>query len=135
MANTIKVKLGAKANIFSDPGTGIYITKGEVKELSMAQCRLPRFQKAFQGGHLVRAEVPDAAQAPVVPAESVLEKFRRLMDAGASDKKLEKAFSMESLKKAAAELDIEPEEGDTKADLIAAIKEEIFAALEEAAEA
>lgn len=134
MAKT-SVTLGPKAQVFSDPATGIYIKKGQVVELSVDQLRTSRIQKAFQGGHLVVADVANkvvaASQAINQPAELPLDKFKRLLESGATDKKLEKAFSLDNLKKVAQALDLEPEEGDTKETLIAAIKEELQAEPEE----
>lgn len=127
MENTYKVKLGDKANIFHDPVSKVTVKKGEVVEITMTQARCTKVQKAFQGGFLVKAtEEAETKKAFIEPKieETPLEKFKRLMDKGATNEKMAKAFKMDTLKSLAESLDIVPEDDDTKETLIEAIKEE-----------
>lgn len=131
MENTYKVKLGEGANIFHDPIAKVTVKKGEVVEITMSQARAPKVQKAFQGGFLVRATENSLKKDSFIEPqkeETPEEKFRRLVDKGATPEKLSKAFKLETLKSLAESLDIIPEENDTKETLIEAIKEELYPA-------
>lgn len=53
------VKLGNKAENFSDPITGFTIVKGEVKELNAAEVNSLKIKRALTGGHLAHASKDD----------------------------------------------------------------------------
>lgn len=51
----IYVKLGEKANSFSDPITGVNLAGKEVIQISQIQANSPKTRSALRGGHLLRA--------------------------------------------------------------------------------
>lgn len=132
MESTYKVKLGDKANIFHDPSSRVTVKKGEVVEITLSQARSKKIQAAFQGGFLVRVNEPASAPAaPAAPVESTIEKFHRLIEAGADEAKIAKSFKLDKLKEIAKEFDLEPEDDDTKETLVKAIFEEMGNTAEE----
>lgn len=120
------VTVGKKAHVFHDPVTGLTIAKGEVKELTSAQVNSKRIKSALNGGHLVYTqEVKPAIEKPSeLNPETLVKKFSALVEKGLTVDKLKDKFTLEELKAIAKENEIEPEENDTKEDLIKALLEE-----------
>lgn len=120
----IKVKLGTKASIFHDPSIGITLKEGEVAELTAKMTKSIRVQNALNGGHIVVVNgLPDAK--PAIDVEALKTKFIGLVEAGKEASKIAKAFNMEQMKALVRAYDIEPEETDTKDDLVSVLMEEL----------
>lgn len=120
---SIKIKrimLGENAQSFFDASTGIFIGKGETKELSVRQYTSPKIKRALTNGHLVivTGDIPDLEEDN---AEDLKAKFDTLMNQGMEVAKIAKAFTMKEIKAVASLCDIEPEDDDTVEDLVQAI--------------
>lgn len=125
MAN-IKVTLGERAYSFSDQATGIFLARGEVKELTPRQYSTKRIQRAISQGHL--RLVLEAVDKVKKYSEKDIEKLtKRLQTAhgkGQEPAKVAKAFSFEELKLVAEKLGFEVAEDDTVESLIKTIFED-----------
>ena len=112
--------LGENAESFFDASTGIFIGKGETKELSVRQYTSPKIKRAITNGHLVivTGDIPDLEEEN---AEDLKAKFDTLMNQGMDVAKIAKAFTMKEIKAVASLCDIEPEDDDTVEDLVQAI--------------
>lgn len=124
------IKLNPKANIFHDPGTGLTVLKGQVVEITETQARTGKIKAAISGGHLQYADKPKESDTKVdtvkeLDAEALLEKYQGLLANGVVNSKIEKAFKIDELKAIALELELELEEGETKATLVEAITTEL----------
>lgn len=131
---TFKVKLGSKAYTFHDSYTGITVCKGEIKELTAYQLNSKRVKSALASGHLVYSY--DEIKEPKTVEDTnriknLKSKFESMYKSGTDESKLEKSFNLSDLKLIAKEFDVIPDEGDTKADLVKAIIEEIDSDSEE----
>ncbi len=122
-----KVTLGNKAGIFHDQVTGLTICKGEVVEVNPKQASSNKFRSALQSGHIVRAisEQIKAEAEVEMTDEELMESFKDFLNKGTDVKKIAKNFKMEELKRLANTLEITPEDGDTKNDLVEAIASEL----------
>lgn len=120
----IKIKLGNKASIFHDPSIGITLKEGEVVEITPKMSKSLRVMNALNGGHIVVVNgLPDAK--PVIDVEALKAKFIGLVEAGKEPTKIAKAFNMEQMKALVRAYEIEPEDTDTKDDLVSVLMEEL----------
>lgn len=121
---TKKIMLGDAAQSFFDASTGIFIGKGDVKELSVRQYNSPKIKKALTNGHLVivMGDVPSQAEEN---AEDLKAKFDTLMNQGMEASKIAKAFTLPEIKEVAKQYDLEPDDDDTVDTLVEAIISEI----------
>lgn len=114
------IMLGENAQSFYDASTGIFIGRGETKELTVRQYTSPKIKKALTNGHLtiVTGSVPDIEEDK---AQDLKSKFDTLVNQGMEVDKIAKAFSLKEMKVVANQYDIEAEDGDTIDNLIEAI--------------
>ena len=114
------IMLGENAQSFYDASTGIFIGRGETKELTVRQYTSPKIKKALTNGHLVivTGSVPDIEEDK---AKDLKSKFDTLVNQGMEVDKIAKAFSLKEMKVVANQYDIEAEDGDTIDNLIDAI--------------
>ena len=114
------IMLGENAQSFYDASTGIFIGRGETKELTVRQYTSPKIKKALTNGHLtiVTGSVPDIEEDK---AQDLKSKFDTLVNQGMEVDKIAKAFSLKEMKVVANQYDIEAEDGDTIENLIEAI--------------
>lgn len=119
-ARTKIIMLGENAQSFYDASTGIFIGRGETKELTVRQYTSPKIKKALTNGHLtiVTGSVPDIEEEK---AQDLKSKFDTLVNQGMEVDKIAKAFSLKEMKVVANQYDIEAEDGDTIENLIEAI--------------
>ena len=121
---TKRIMLGENAQSFFDASTGIFIGKGETKELSVRQYTSPKIKKAITNGHLVvvTGSVPEIEDDK---SEDLKAKFDTLVNQGMEVNKISKAFSLKEMKVVAGQYDIEAEDGDTVDSLVEAILDQI----------
>ena len=121
------ITVGKRANIFHDPVSGITVCKGEIVEVSNRHLMSKRVKGAINAGHLIYVDkaAEEAKADEGVNTEALLQKFNSLSAKHDSDSaKIAKNFTLDELKELAKSLDIEPEDNDTKEDLVKAILEE-----------
>ena len=122
------VKLGPKASFFRCSSLDLSVAPGEVVGLNAKQMNHPTVRRALNGGHLVLTEKEKKEEAPKeLSAEELKEAFLEMREAGDTDKKIQKNFSLAELTAIAGLYDIEVEPEDKKADVFKAI----VAAIEE----
>ena len=121
---TKTIMLGENAQSFYDASTGIFIGRGETKELTVRQYTSPKIQKAITNGHLVvvTGSVPEIEDDK---SEDLKAKFDTLVNQGMEVNKISKAFSLKEMKVVAGQYDIEAEDGDTVDSLVEAILDQI----------
>lgn len=137
MAQMKYVKLNPKASIFYDQASGIKVVRNETVELTESQFKLKCIRNAMANGYLreVAKEVKEEVK-PVVAKdkeevkadneENLLKsKFLQLVSDGSTKEKIKEYFNLKELKDLAVSIDIIPEDGDTKMDLISAIWDEL----------
>lgn len=135
MANKRYVKLNPKASIFYDQASKIKVLRKDVVELTDKQYNLRVVKAALANGYLIEAKAEEVkvtnqkegSPAPKreVDLEAVRKKFDELREADEAPEKIKEQFNTEELKALAVSLEIEPEEGDTKLDLVNAILDEL----------
>lgn len=135
MASKRYVKLSPKASIFYDQGSKIKVLRKEVVELTDKQYNLRVIKAALANGYLIEAKAEEfkeplpkgdpSAPKKEVDLEAVRKKFEDLLEAEEAPEKIKEQFNTEELKALALSLEIEPEEGDTKLDLVNAILDEL----------
>ena len=135
MASKLYVKLSPKASIFYDQASKIKVLRKEVVELTDKQFNLRVIKAALANGYLIEAKAEEfkapgskeSSPAPKkgVDLEAVRKKFDELVEAEEAPEKIKEQFNTEELKALALSLEIEPEEGDTKLDLVNAILDEL----------
>lgn len=135
MASKLYVKLSPKASIFYDQASKIKVLRKEVVELTDKQFNLRVIKAALANGYLIEAKAeefkaPGSKESSPAPKkevylEAVRKKFDELMEAEEAPEKIKEQFNTEELKALAISLEIEPEEGDTKLDLVNAILDEL----------
>lgn len=135
MASKIYVKLSPKASIFYDQASKIKVLRKEVVELTDKQFNLRVIKAALANGYLIEAKAeefkaPSSKESSPAPKkevdlEAVRKKFDELVEAEEAPEKIKEQFNTEELKALAISLEIEPEEGDTKLDLVNAILDEL----------
>lgn len=135
MASKLYVKLSPKASIFYDQASKIKVLRKEVVELTDKQFNLRVIKAALANGYLIEAKAeefkaPSSKESSPAPKkevdlEAVKKKFKDLVEAEEAPEKIKEQFNTEELKALAISLEIEPEEGDTKLDLVNAILDEL----------
>lgn len=135
MASKRYVKLSPKASIFYDQASKIKVLRKDVVELTDKQYNLRVVKAALANGYLIEAKAEEVkvtnqkegSQAPKreVDLEAVRKKFDELREADEAPEKIKEQFNTEELKALAISLEIEPEDGDTKLDLVNAILDEL----------
>lgn len=135
MANKRYVKLNPKASIFYDQASKIKVLRKDVVELTDKQYNLRVVKAALANGYLIEAKAEEVkvtnqkegspAPKKEVDLEAVRKKFDELREADEAPEKIKEQFNTEELKALAISLDIEPEDGDTKLDLVNAILDEL----------
>lgn len=121
------ITVGKRANIFHDPVSGITVCKGDIVEVSNRHLMSKRVKGAINAGHLIYVDkvAEEAKSDEGVNTEALLQKFNSLSAKYEADSaKIAKNFTLDELKALAKSLEIEPEENDTKEDLVKAILEE-----------
>lgn len=124
MGQSKKVKLGNRASIFFDIATGIKVLSGQIVELTESQFSKSSIKRALANGYLVevKGEVKvDESDGSI----DVRSRFDKMISERKNAENIKDAFSLKELKALAITFDIEPEEGDTKSDLVKAILEEV----------
>lgn len=135
MASKRYVKLSPKANIFYDQASKIKVLRKDVVELTDKQFNLRVIKAALANGYLIETKAeefkaPSSKESSPAPKkevdlEAVRKKFDELVEAEEAPEKIKEQFNTEELKALAISLEIEPEEGDTKLDLVNAILDEL----------
>lgn len=135
MASKLYVKLSPKASIFYDQASKIKVLRKEVVELTDKQFNLRVIKAALANGYLIETKAeefkaPSSKESSPAPKkevdlEAVRKKFDELMEAEEAPEKIKEQFNTEELKALAISLEIEPEDGDTKLDLVNAILDEL----------
>lgn len=135
MANKRYVKLNLKASIFYDQASKIKVLRKDVVELTDKQYNLRVVKAALANGYLIEAKAEEVkvtnqkegspAPKKEVDLEAVRKKFDELREADEAPEKIKEQFNTEELKALAISLEIEPEDGDTKLDLVNAILDEL----------
>lgn len=138
------VKLNPKSSIFYDPVSKVKVLRNEVVEITDKQYNTRVIRAALSNGYLMEVDGKPRVQAEVKPIPSQTEqanenqanveelksKFLELVEAGETPEKIKGQFNTTELKELALSLDIEPEDGDTKLDLVQAIMDELAPAQE-----
>lgn len=138
------VKLNPKSSIFYDPVSKVKVLRNEVVEITDKQYNTRVIRAALSNGYLMEVDGKPGVQAEVKPIPSQTEqanenqanveelksKFLELVEAGETPEKIKGQFNTSELKELALSLDIEPEDGDTKLDLVQAIMDELATAQE-----
>ena len=121
---TKTIMLGENAQSFYDASTGIFIGKGETKELTVRQYSSPKIKRALTNGHLVivTGDVPELEEEH---AEDLKAKFDTLLNQGMEVAKVAKAFSLKEIQVVAGQYDIEAEDDDSVEDVVQAIVNQI----------
>lgn len=134
MASPKYIKLNPKASIFYDQASKIKVLRNEVVEITEKQFNTRVIKAAIANGYLQEAKADEfkaggamdaAAPKKEVDLEAVKKKFEDLAEAEEAPEKIKEQFNTEELKALAISLEIEPEEGDTKLDLVNAILDEL----------
>jgi hypothetical protein len=135
MASKLYVKLSPKASIFYDQASKIKVLRKDVVELTDKQFNLRVIKAALANGYLIEAKAEEVkvtnqkegspAPKKEVDLEAVRKKFDELREADEAPEKIKEQFNTEELKALAISLEIEPEDGDTKLDLVNAILDEL----------
>lgn len=134
MASPKYIKLNPKASIFYDQASKIKVLRNEVVEITEKQFNSRVIKAALANGYLQEAKADELKASGVkantpatkkeVDLEAVKKKFKDLVEAEEAPEKIKEQFNTEELKALAISLEIEPEEGDTKLDLVNAILDE-----------
>lgn len=135
MASPKYIKLNPKASIFYDQASKIKVLRNEVVEITEKQFNSRVIKAALADGYLQEAKADELKASGVkantpatekeVDLEAVKKKFKDLVEAEEAPEKIKEQFNTEELKALAISLEIEPEEGDTKLDLVNAILDEL----------
>ena len=131
------IKLNPKASIFYDQASKIKVLRKDVVEITENQFNSWVIRAAIANGYLIEAKAEalkvkteevnpkkKADSKKEVDTEALKDKFIGLIEAGEAPEKIKNQFNGEELKALAISLDIEPEDGDTKLDLVNAILDE-----------
>lgn len=133
MAQKKYVKLNPKACIFFDHASGIKVVRNEIVELTEAQFKLRNIRAALSNGYLkevseeeakpkkVEEKTKEKAEEAKVNVEELKAKWDELVADGSDQEKLKESFTLKELKALAISMDIEPEDDDTKMDLVVAM--------------
>lgn len=130
------VKLNPKACIFFDHASGIKVVRNEIVELTETQFKLRNIRAALSNGYLkevseegakpknVEEKTKEKAEESKVNVEELKAKWDELVADGSDQEKLKESFTLKELKALAISMDIEPEDDDTKMDLVVAMLED-----------
>lgn len=130
------VKLNPKACIFFDHASGIKVVRNEIVELTEAQFKLRNIRAALSNGYLkevseeeakpkkVEEKTKEKAEESKVNVGELKAKWDELVADGSDQEKLKESFTLKELKALAISMDIEPEDDDTKMDLVVAMLED-----------
>lgn len=130
------VKLNPKACIFFDHASGIKVVRNEIVELTETQFKLRNIRAALSNGYLkevseeeakpkkVEEKTKEKAEESKVNVEDLKAKWDELVADGSDQEKLKESFTLKELKALAISMDIEPEDNDTKMDLVVAMLED-----------
>lgn len=131
------IKLNPKASIFYDQASKIKVLRKDVVEITENQFNSRVIRAAIANGYLIEVKAEEvkvkteevnpkkkAASNKEVDTEALKDEFIGLIEAGEAPEKIKDQFNGEELKALAISLDIEPEDGDTKLDLVNAILDE-----------
>lgn len=124
------IKLNPKASIFYDQASKIKVLRKDVVEITENQFNSRVIRAAIANGYLIEVKTEEvnpkkkADSKKEVDTEALKDKFIGLIEAGEAPEKIKDQFNGEELKALAISLDIEPEDGDTKLDLVNAILDE-----------
>lgn len=130
------VKLNPKACIFFDHASGIKVVRNEIVELTETQFKLRNIRAALSNGYLkevseeeakpkkVEEKSKEKAEESKVNVEELKAKWDELVAEGSDQEKLKESFTLKELKALAISMDIEPEDDDTKMDLVVAMLED-----------
>lgn len=125
------IKLNPKASIFYDQASKIKVLRKDVVEITENQFNSRVIRAAIANGYLIEAKAEEVKvkteevnSKKEVDTEALKDKFIGLIEAGEAPEKIKGQFNGEELKALAISLDIEPEDGDTKLDLVNAILDE-----------
>lgn len=131
------IKLNPKASIFYDQASKIKVLRKDVVEITENQFNSRVIRAAIANGYLIEVKAEEvkvkteevnpkkkADSKKEVDTEALKDEFIGLIEAGKAPEKIKDQFNGEELKALAISLDIEPEDGDTKLDLVNAILDE-----------
>lgn len=124
------IKLNPKASIFYDQASKIKVLRKDVVEITENQFNSRVIRAAIANGYLIEVKTEEvnpkkkADSKKEVDTEALKDEFIGLIEAGKDPEKIKDQFNGEELKALAISLDIEPEDGDTKLDLVNAILDE-----------
>ena len=131
------IKLNPKASIFYDQASKIKVLRKDVIKITENQFNSRVIRAAIANGYLIEAKAEEvkvkaeevnpkkkADSKKEVDTEALKDKFIGLIEAGEAPEKIKDQFNGEELKALAISLYIEPEDGDTKLDLVNAILDE-----------
>lgn len=131
------IKLNPKASIFYDQASKIKVLRKDVVEITENQFNSRVIRAAIANGYLIEVKAEEvkvkteevnpkkkADSKKEVDTEALKNEFIGLIEAGEAPEKIKDQFNGEELKALAISLDIEPEDGDTKLDLVNAILDE-----------
>lgn len=119
------IKLNPKASIFYDQDSKIKVLRKDVVEITENQFNSRVIRAAIANGYLIEAKAEEVTDSKKeVDTEALKDKFIGLIKACEAPEKIKDQFKGEELKALAISLDIEPEDGDTKLDLVNAILDE-----------
>lgn len=131
------IKLNPKASIFYDQASKIKVLRKDVVEITENQFNSRVIRAAIANGYLIEDKAEEvkvkteevnpkkkADSKKEVDTEALKDKFTGIIEAGEAPEKIKDKFNGEELKALAISLDIEPEDGDTKLDLVNAILDE-----------
>lgn len=129
------IKLNPKASIFYDPASKIKVLRNEIVEITEGQFNIRVIRAAIANGYLQEAKADELKASHVgvntsvtekeVDLEAIKKKFGDLIEAKEAPGKIKDKFNIEELKAMAISMEIEPEDGDTKLDLVNAILDEL----------
>lgn len=124
------IKLNPKASIFYDQASKIKVLRKDVVEITENQFNSRVIRAAIANGYLIEVKTEEVnpkkkdVSKKEVDTEALKDEFIGLIEAGEAPEKIKDQFNGEELKALAISLDIEPEDGDTKLDLVNAILDE-----------
>lgn len=118
------IKLNPKASIFYDQASKIKVLRKDVVEITENQFNSRVIRAAIANGYLIEVKAEEVKVKKEVDTEALKDEFIGLIEAGEAPEKIKDQFNGEELKALAISLDIEPEDGDTKLDLVNAILDE-----------
>lgn len=132
MASPKYIKLNPKASIFYDQANKIKVLRNEVVEITEKQFNTRVIKAALANGYLIEAKADEFKgirtnnpQKREIDVKVIQDKFESFIESDEAPEKIKEQFNTEELKALAISLDIEPEDGDTKLDLVNAILEEL----------